>query len=372
MGHIRDRGGGRFEVTYDIGRDPVSARRRRRSVTVHGSRADAERELERIEQAVADGSAATGGRLTVAGFYAGWIDDVRVGVEPGTVRAYREKMETYVLPVIGSQRMTSIRGSQLTAIYRGMMDRGLSGRTALHAHTVAHRFFRDAQQSGVVARNPVDDAQRPQADRYVFRTWSVEDVRRFLDELPDDRWRDVWIMAVSLGTRRGELLGLEWQWVRPGRVFINQTVNGDGVIRPKPKRAASRRWVSIDPATEAAIGRLRATVADERAFYEGDYQDNGLVVCWEDGRPIRGQQFSKWFRAHRRRLGLPKIRLHDLRHTWATIALENDVPAKVVQDRLGHRSVSITLDMYTRTTDPVQDAAAAAVADAMGLGAVDP
>lgn len=273
----------------------------------------------------------------------------------------------YLLDVVGRRRMTSITGDDLNAIYSGMLKRGLAGSTALHVHTVAHRFFGDGVKAGVVARNPVNSARRPQADTYVFSTWQPEDVKRFVNSLPDDRWRNVWVMAVTCGVRRGELLGARWDNLRDNRLFINQTVNEEGKILPKPKGASSRRWISIDPPTMEAIHRMRAVVDTDRRFFGDAYDDNGLIVCWEDGRPVRGDTFSKWFRKHRRALDLPKIRLHDLRHTWATLALEADIPAKVVQGRLGHKSLAITLNMYTRVTDPVADAAAAKVAEMMGF-----
>lgn len=367
MGWIRELEAGTWQVLYDIDRDPVTLRRRRRSKIVHGTSADALRVLETVEREVAQGSHAGGGRQTVQGFYDGWWPKLHVTVTPGTVTGYREKMERYVLPAIGRRRMTTVTGEDFTAIYSEMLQRGLSGRSAGHVHRIARRMFRDARRQGVVASNPLEDALKPAEDKYIFSTWTPQDVQTFVGSLEDDRWRNAWIMAVTMGVRRGELLGAQWDRLQGNRLFINQTVDRDGVIRAKPKTASSRRWISIDAPTMRAIDRLREVVDIEREFFGEDYHDNDLIVCWEDGRPVRGDTFTKWFVKKRRALGLPHIRLHDLRHTWATTALEAGIPAKVVSQRLGHASIAITLDTYTRVTDSVQDAAAEKVAEMLGF-----
>lgn len=313
MGWIRELGAGKWQVSCDVAPVPVTLRRRRRSVTVTVDRTAAEGVLARVERELAEGGHAGGGRQTVESFAAEWFETLHVDVEPSTEEMYRDKIVRHVLPTIGKRRVTSIRGRDFTAIYSQLLDQGLAGRSVLHVHRIAHRMFGDAVKWGVISRNPVDDTRAPSADKYLFDTWTAEEVAVFVAALEDDRWRPAWLMGLTGGMRRGELLGSSWASFTGSRLRISQTVTASGRIKEKPKTRQSIRTISIDPATMGAIEDLRAIVDGEHEFFGDEYHDHGLVVCWEDGRPIRGELWSKWFRKKIRETGLRPIRYHDLR-----------------------------------------------------------
>jgi integrase len=161
------------------------------------------------------------------------------------------------------------------------------------------------------------------------------------------------------GLRRGELLGLDWEAVDldTGRLAITRTlISGKGGPRfSEPKTKRGRRSVALDPGTVEALREHRARQLDER-----------LDFCREDGTPIWPRTFSRSFDHHVRDAGLPKIRLHDLRHTHATLALEAGVHPKVVQERLGHATIAITLDIYSHAIPAMQEDAAAKIAALLG------
>ena len=166
--------------------------------------------------------------------------------------------------------------------------------------------------------------------------------------------------------RRGELLGLRWQDLdlEAGRASIRQTVIllGNKPALSEPKTERGRRLVSLDPVTAACLKGRRATQHRERLAAGALWVDSGLVFTWEDGSMLSPDLLSDWFDRHVQAAGLPRIRLHDLRHTYASLALLAGVPAKVVGERLGHASIAITLDTYSHVAPQMHEQAANEVA----------
>jgi integrase len=203
-------------------------------------------------------------------------------------------------------------------------------------------------------------------------TWKAEELARFLTGIEDDRLAGAWWLLATTGMRRGEVLGLRWQDVDldAGHLSISRTlittdvqrVGEPGMAWGTPKTGKGRRKVALDPGTVTALRKHRTRQLEERLAGGSAYEDGDLVCCLEDGRPLHPKTFSYYFGRHVRRLGLPKIRLHDLRHTHATLALKAGVHPRVVQERLGHANVSITLDTYSHVDLDMQAIAAARVA----------
>jgi integrase len=198
-----------------------------------------------------------------------------------------------------------------------------------------------------------------------MKTWNADELRTFLDHVHDDRLYAAWRLLAQTGMRRGELLGLRWRDLdlEASRCAIVRTLI-DGPRKPRfsePKGGQPRN-VALDPNTVAALRAHRKRQAAEQLALAPAYTDHGLVVCREDGAPLRPRSFSRVFERQARAAGLPRIRLHDLRPTHATLALAANVHPKVVSERLGHAKVSITLDTYSHAIPALQEEAAATVA----------
>jgi integrase len=180
----------------------------------------------------------------------------------------------------------------------------------------------------------------------------------------DDRLGAAFILLATTGMRRGEALGLRWGdlYLTKGQAAVRQTIIAvrHEVQIGRPKTTKSRRTVEVDPETVAALREHRKRQAAERLQMGSGWTDHDLVFC--DGSPLHPERFSRTFGDRSRQLGLTPTRLHDLRHTWATLALEEGVHPKVVQERLGHLTILITLDTYSRVREGVHSDAAAKVA----------
>jgi integrase len=222
---------------------------------------------------------------------------------------------------------------------------------------------------GRLVRNPADAADPPRAAAAgspEIVTWSAEQLGAFLDGMREHRLYAVFLLLATTGMRRGEALGLRWSDLdlANGRLAVRQTVIAvhHKVEFGTPKTAKGRRTVMLDVATMAALREHRKRQAAERLNIGAGWTDLDLVFAAPDGAPLHPERFSRTFTEHVARLGLPAVPLHALRHGWATLALAAGVHPKVVQERLGHATISITLDIYSHVTTGLHSDAAEQVA----------
>jgi len=246
----------------------------------------------------------------------------------------------------------------------------------VYVHVIFHRAFRDAVRWDRLVRNPCDTADPPKpgsTHRSTMRTWSADQVATFLAVTSGDWLGAAWWLLATTGLRRGELLGLAWEAVDldAGLLSIRRTLvttqarrAGDpGMAWSEPKTDKGWRTVALDPATVGALRTHRTRQLEERLAAGTTYDDQGLVFCRPTGEPIHPKTLSWYFTQAIKRTRLPKIRLHDLRHSHATLALKAGIHPRVVQERLGHANVGITLDTYSHVSMPMQIDAAKIVAD---------
>jgi integrase len=279
-----------------------------------------------------------------------WLPGLERSVRPSTFQSYRSNMRRHVIPAIGSTQLRQVTPGALNKLYGELEEKGLKARTVRYVHTILRRALQDALRQNLLVRNPSDAASPPspsQAKAPRMQTWTAEELRRFLDHVRKDRLYPAWRLAAMTGVRRGELLGLKWRDVDldVGRVTVAETLIG-ARESSTPKTDAGRRTIDLDPVTVAALRAHRSRQAEEKLALGPAYDDLGLVFCSEGGAPFWPRTLSRQFEAQVKAAELPKIPLKNLRHTHATLLLAAGVPPKVIQERLGHSNISITLDTY--------------------------
>jgi integrase len=363
-GHVRKRGS-TWCVVVDVGRNE-RGKRVQKWHSGFGRRKDAERALTEILGRLESGAYVEPSKLTVRGFLEDeWLPAVRASLRPLTFESYELNI-VRVVDSIGSVRLQQLTPAVLNRLY-GELGQGLSARSVRYVHTVLRHALADAVKWNRLVRNPADAAEPPSAKAAKappMRTWSAAELRAFLDHVADDRLYAAYHLAATTGLRRGELLGLRWRDVDldASRLAVVQTIVGKRQVS-QPKTDRSRRSVALDPATVAALREHRKRQLQERLAWGPAYEsEHDLVFCGEDGSPIWPRSLSRAFERHARQAGLLAIRLHDLRHTHATLALQAGVHPKVVSERLGHLGVGITLDTYSHAIPAMQEDAAAKVA----------
>jgi integrase len=221
--------------------------------------------------------------------------------------------------------------------------------------------------AGVPGSQRPEAADPPAARSPEQKVWLPQELAAFLAHVRDDRLYALWLLVATTGMRRGELAGLRWVDVDFDHATVSPTIPrvvvDHQVHDSAPKTERARRRLALDPVTLAALEGQRKLQAEDRQTVGGRYRDYGYVFTWPDGRPLHPENIANWFEQHTKSAGLPRIRLHDVRHSYATAALKAGISAKVISERLGHASVAFTLQTYSHVIPGMDKDAAATVAD---------
>lgn len=373
---------GRWYVVIDLDRDESGARRQKWH-SGFATRRAAEKALTAILSARDNGVYVPPERLTMAQYLSErWLPAIEGSIRPTTFDGYARHVRVYVVPRLGRTQLQQLTPDRISAFYRDLTKAGgkvgqpLSASTVCHVHATLHRALQDAVRWGYLVRNPATAAVKPRqrgAASADIATWTATELGAFLQHVRGDRLFAAWQLAASTGLRRGEILGLRWSDVDldARRLSVRQTVTtaGNRVVMGEPKTSRGRRNVALDRATVEILVAWRADQERERLALGSAWQDAGLVFTREDGSCVHPDTFSFWFDRHVRTSGLRRIRLHDLRHTHASLALQAGVAAKVVSERLGHSTVAFTLDVYSHVIPALEEDAAERVAALVSLQA---
>lgn len=377
-GSVVKRGKG-YAVVLELAQDPETGRRRQKWHSGYRTKADAERARTELLGRLDQGTYVAPTKSTLGEFLAEWLDTIETTVRESTADSYRRNVENHVIPRIGSVRLTSVDAGTLNGLYAEMLRSGrrdgrggLSPRTVRYVHTILHRAFKDAVRWGRLVRNPADAADPPAAgsgeERPDIETWDAATLRQFLGlaREHEERWYAAWVLLATTGARRGEVLGLRWADVdlEAGRLSIRQslTVVQHRPVFEAPKTAKGRRAVALDPGSVLVLREWRRRQLEERMAMGSGWADTGLVFTQPTGELVHPEAFSKVFERRVAVWRLPRLTIHGLRHTWATLALEGGVHPRVVQERLGHSTIAVTLGTYSHVSPSLHDEAARAVA----------
>ena len=260
-----------------------------------------------------------------------------------------------------------MRGWQTALLQKPLRfrDGTLSPTTVRYCHRLLRRAMQDALRWELIDRNPCDAVIAPCRADTEMKIWSREEAKQFLAYVEGDRLAAMWRLFLATGMRRGEVAGLRWIDVDPeaGRVAVRHTrvLVYDRATVSEPKTRRSRRVVALDSGTVQAVTLHRQRQDDESDYAGEVWTETGYVFVREDGEPLDPDRISHLFRLTADAAGVPRIRLHDLRHTAAALALATGMHPKVMSDRLGHSSIAITLDVYGHLVPGLQEDAAAAV-----------
>ena len=360
--------------------DPATGKRRQHSKGGFRLQKEAREHLNGVLGKVGTGSWNPDRPLTVSQLLTEhWLPAQRSrGLRPNTISQQCLVVDSWIVPNIGGVRVAALTPKHVGEMVETLRTattttgrQGLSARSVQLSVAVLKAACSWAVENGLLGRNPVAGVRRPRAASTVMRAWTVEEARQFLESTRDDRLAFAWSLFLTRGLRRGEAAGLRWEDVdlTGSVVRINRTrIVVDGkAIDSVPKTAAGRRSIPLDPSLVTILRAHKATQSREKLASGGAYDDGGYLLADELGLPYYPDSLSTWFDRKVKSLGLPRIRLHDTRHTAASLMLASGVPVKVVSEMLGHSSAATTLAIYAHVM-PGQAAEAGAALSASLLG----
>ena len=358
-----------------LGRD-ASGKKQQKWVGGHRTKKEAEDALVEALERMRTGMWVDPGVTTLGEYLSEWLAAMESNVVDTTFRAYEQSMRNWVVPRLGLVRLAEVspmhlRSLQTELLRDGRVDGkgGLAPRSVASCRRVLSQALKDAVRWGLLIRNPMDAVDPPRVVDAEMVTWSDTQARAFLDAVVGDRLYAMWVLFLTTGVRRGELAGLRWDDVdldRATMAIVRNRVSagrGKAVSTHQPKTRRGRRNVALDVTSVEVLRAHRTAQLQERMRLGPAWVDSDYVFCGVDGAALHPDTITATFKSIIRDLDVPQIRLHDLRHTSATLALKAGVHPKVVSERLGHAAVSITLDLYSHVLDSMQAEAAEQIGD---------
>ena len=370
-GHLRKRGKNSWTIVVDLGRDPSSGKRRQQWVSIKGNKRDADRRLGEILHQLDTGGMLMPAKTTVADFFKSWLRDyVETNLRPRTIEGYRMIIEAHLIPALGHILLGQLLPAHLQSYYTEKLKHGrrdgrggLSARTVLHHHRVLSEALGHAVNWGLVFRNIAKAVTPPRPDHKEMNPLDRDGIILLLNAAQSTPYHPLLHLAIYTGMRRSELLGLRWKDVDfdMSNLSVVQTMHQlrDGrIIFQEPKTSKGRRMIALSPAAVISLRAHREQQEAERNTLGLQVTGDSLVFSKHGGRPLSPNSLSSAYTRLVKKAGLSHVRFHDLRHTHATLMLKQGVHPKIVQERLGHANISITLDTYSHVTPGLQEAAA--------------
>lgn len=362
IGHIKERSKGSYSVKVSLGKDPATGKYRYKWLTVRGSRRDAEKKLADLTSQIEKGAYSLPTKKRTAEFLTAWLDDYGPNLSPRTLEGYRDIINGRIIPALGKYTLSGLKPEHIQHFYSEELIAGLSAQTVRHHAMLLHKSLDCAVEWGLIIRNPADAVKPPRAQRTEMKTWTENEVSQFLEAAKSTRYYELFYLALFSGLRRSELLALRWIDIDflYSQIYVSRSLHvlagGNMVIR-QPKTAAGRRTIALSPSVVLLLKEYKEKQEADCLLLGKPLSEDDLVFN-EIGRYLLPSTISHAWAKLVKHLGLRPIRLHDARHTHASLLLKQNVHPKVVSERLGHSSIQITLDTYSHVAPGLQEAAA--------------
>ena len=357
------------------------------------TRKEVQDKINKVAGKVQEGTYKETEKIRVADWFNVWIEEYqKQSLRPTTWQSYKLQIDKHILPAIGHLQLNQLQTYHLQTLYNDKQKDGarldgkpgpLSPRSVRYIHMICHACLEQAKKESRITTNPADAVKLPVDPRKEMRYFDTEQTTAFLVEARKTKHFTAYFLALNTGLRRGELLGLRWQDIdmKNGTLSVKQAlVRVEGGLKfQEPKTKLSKRTIGISKAVIEELKAHRKEQQDNMKEAKDSYnKENNLIFCNELGEPICPRAFTKHFarvidrhnkqidkKAEKEKLTdadilkakIPKINFHGLRHTFATLCLQQGTDPRTIQEALGHHKVAFTLDIYSGVTDKMKQEA---------------
>lgn len=370
-GYIRNRGDHSWQLTYELPRDN-SGERKQGYETVHGTKRDAQRRLNELLAEIQAGKYIEPSKITLAAYLEQWLAHAKTTVAGKTWDEYSKIIHNHINPSIGNSLLCLLKPLHIQKYYTDRLEngriiipvkprkegdpkpkekpKGLSAQSVRHHHTLLHKALHDAVRWHLIPSNPADAADPPRIMKTEMKVLNKEEVNTLMEHAKLNKYYIAVFIAIATGMRRGEILALRWEDIDlEGRMIsvsrsLQQTQGR--VIMVKGTKTGKSRVIPISKKTVKELEKHKSKQAECKLLLGKEYNDQGLVCCQPDGSMIVPDLVTDAFRAIVSKAKITAVRFHDLRHTHVALLIAQGEHAKVIAERLGHSSISITMDRY--------------------------
>lgn len=350
-----------WEARYTAGYDPGTGKQLQRSITAKTQR-EAAQKLRQVTLELDQGTYHAPCKLTVAQWLDMWAADYLGDVKRSTAYLYRENIRLYLKPALGAVKLEALTTPAIQKIYNRLVSterdgQGLSPKTVKNIHGVLHQALQQAVAIGYLRFNPAAACTLPRIVKKQIKPLEGDQIARFLEAIQGHRHEILYKVALFTGMREGEVLGLTWDCVD----FEHNTITVDKQLRRAqekggeyylaPPKNNKARVIAVAPSVIKLLRVQQRRQAEQRLALGPVWKGSGLVFTNELGDRLSYRTVYDCFKRIVANIGCPQARFHDLRHTYAVMALESGDDIKTVQENLGHHAASFTLDVYGHITE---------------------
>ena len=324
----------------------------RRTYVSGRSREDVRRKLDEVQSSRDAGTFSDGGGLSLGAYLDQWLDQVvKPSVRPWTYLGYEVNVRLHIKPSLGNRPLDRVTPMDVQGLMNRKTREGLSPKSVRHIRATLRAALNQAIKWDLLTRNAATRVEPPRLVPYEIRPFTPEEARQFLDHIRGDRLEALYSVALTMGLRQGEALGLRWRDIDLDRGHLrvtNQLQRVDSrLVLVEPKTRGSRRTIVMPASIGVALRVHRQRQLLERDRAGKSWTDEELVFSTPSGGPLEGTTVTRRFHELLDQAGLPQRRFHDLRHSCATLLLVQGVSPKVVQELLGHSDIAMTMNTYS-------------------------
>ena len=378
-GNIIDNKNGSYRLRVSNGFD-TNGKRKYYSKTIHcSSKSAAEKELAKFIASIESGCTYSTSKTTLNDFSKQWLKTYgKNNLSPTTYQGYEEKLRLHILPYLGSKRIDKIKPLDIDNLYNLLLEK-LTNRkdefgnfktlspTSVHrVHEILSKIFNDAIRWDLIPYNPCTKVVQPKYRRTKMSCYDEETSTRLINTLlqkAPTKYKCFVILAIFTGFRRGEIVGLHWDDIdfKNKTITVNKSayyLSGNGTKEKSPKSETSNRTIAVPSICFDLLKQWRAEQAQMRLALGSKWIGAKNVFTTDNGKIINPSTGPKWFASFLEKNNFPHIRFHDLRHTFATLLVGNNVDIKTVSSTLGHAQASTTMNYYVHSLESASKASA--------------